>query len=54
MYAEAHKNPQGPNDARPTALNIVEDEGLIDKLADKVVLITGASSGIGTGEHPQN
>jgi len=46
-YAAAHANPQGPGDARPTALQIVEDEGLVGKLAGTVVLITGANSGIG-------
>jgi NAD(P)-dependent dehydrogenase (short-subunit alcohol dehydrogenase family) len=46
-YAAAHEKPQGPGDARPTALQIVEDEGLVGKLSDKVVLVTGTSSGIG-------
>lgn len=48
-YAEAHKlgNLRGPSDARPTALQVVEDEGLVGKLADKVFLVTGVSSGIG-------
>ena len=46
-YAAAHHNPKGPGDARPTAIDIVEDEGLQGKLTDKVVLITGCSSGIG-------
>lgn len=46
-YAEAHKSPKGPGDARPTALDIVKDEGLEGKLTDKVFLITGCSSGIG-------
>lgn len=46
-YAEAHKSPQGPGDARPTALDIIKDEELEGKLADKVFLITGCSSGIG-------
>ncbi|KAL8705625.1 MAG: hypothetical protein Q9201_001262 [Fulgogasparrea decipioides] len=46
-YAAAHANPAGPGDARPTALDIVKDEGLEGKLSDKVVLITGCSSGIG-------
>ncbi|OBS25131.1 hypothetical protein FPOA_05666 [Fusarium poae] len=46
-YAAAHVNPQGPGDARPTALQIVKDEGLIGKLTDKVILITGGNSGIG-------
>jgi hypothetical protein len=49
-YSEVHKNPKGPGDARPTAVAIVKDEDLIDKLTGKVVLITGASSGIGVGE----
>ncbi|KAI1299560.1 short chain dehydrogenase [Xylaria venustula] len=46
-YADAHKNLTGPGDARPTALQIIKDEGLEGKLKDKVFLITGASSGIG-------
>lgn len=46
-YAEAHKNPSGPGDARPTALQIVQDEGLVGKLNGKVALVTGVSSGIG-------
>lgn len=46
-YADAHKNTQGPGDARPTALQIVQDEGLIGKLTDKVFVVTGVSSGIG-------
>ncbi|KAK5119975.1 hypothetical protein LTR85_007051 [Meristemomyces frigidus] len=46
-YAEAHQHPEGPGDVRPTALQIVEDEGLMGKLTDKVFLVTGVSSGIG-------
>src|SRR4051812_21377591 len=48
-YASAHDraNLNGPGDARPTALQIVRDEGLISKLQDKVFLVTGVSSGIG-------
>ncbi|GJC78750.1 short-chain dehydrogenase TIC 32, chloroplastic [Colletotrichum liriopes] len=46
-YAASHANPQGPGDARPTALQVVENEGLIGKLSGKVVLITGANAGIG-------
>ncbi|KAL8951805.1 MAG: hypothetical protein Q9222_002254 [Ikaeria aurantiellina] len=46
-YAAAHENPGGPGDARPTALDIVKDEGLEGKLSDKAILITGTSSGIG-------
>lgn len=46
-YAAAHADPAGPGDGRPSALDIVKDEGLEGKLSDKVVLITGCSSGIG-------
>jgi NAD(P)-dependent dehydrogenase (short-subunit alcohol dehydrogenase family) len=46
-YAAAHLQPKGPGDARPTAMQIIQDEGLQGKLTDKVVLITGAASGIG-------
>ncbi|KAL9594893.1 MAG: hypothetical protein Q9219_006770 [cf. Caloplaca sp. 3 TL-2023] len=46
-YADVHARQNGPGDARPTALDIVMDEGLEGKLSDKAVLITGCSSGIG-------
>ena len=46
-WAEAHKDPQGPGDARPTAMDVIRAEKLEGAWADKVVLITGASSGIG-------
>ena len=46
-YADSHKTPQGPGDSRPSALQIVEDEGMKDKLLGKTVLITGCSSGLG-------
>ncbi|GJC87391.1 WW domain-containing oxidoreductase [Colletotrichum liriopes] len=46
-YTASHISPQGPGDARPTALQVVQDEGLIGKLTGKVVLVTGANSGIG-------
>ena len=46
-YTEAHLSPKGAGDARPTALDIIRDEGLEGKLTDKVVLITGCSSGLG-------
>ncbi|KAF2114354.1 hypothetical protein BDV96DRAFT_613102 [Lophiotrema nucula] len=49
-YAEVYKfeNASGPGDARPTAEQIVKDEGLVDKLQDKTFLVTGVSGGIGT------
>ncbi|EKG09423.1 Short-chain dehydrogenase/reductase SDR [Macrophomina phaseolina MS6] len=46
-YADLHTNPAGPGDARPTALQIVKDDDLINAWGEKVVLITGASAGIG-------
>ena len=46
-YTAAHANPQGAGDARPTALQIVRDEGVEGKLGGKVIVITGATSGIG-------
>ena len=45
-YAAVHKNTNGPNDARPTAIQIVKDEGLIGKLAGKTVVITGCRSSV--------
>lgn len=46
-YAAAHTDTKGPGDARPTALQIIKDEGLVGKLNDKQFLVTGSSSGIG-------
>ncbi|PKY06030.1 short-chain dehydrogenase [Aspergillus campestris IBT 28561] len=37
----------GPGDSRVTGCQIIEDEGLVNRWADKVVLITGVSSGVG-------
>jgi NAD(P)-dependent dehydrogenase (short-subunit alcohol dehydrogenase family) len=47
QYASVHKDPQGPGDARPTALQIIKDNNMIDGLKGKTILITGTSSGIG-------
>ncbi|KAF1915287.1 hypothetical protein BDU57DRAFT_548975 [Ampelomyces quisqualis] len=47
LYAAAHKERNGPGDARPTALQIVKDNKVEGKLAGKTALITGCSSGIG-------
>ena len=46
-YHAAHQSLNGPGDARPSAMQIVEDEGLVGKLSDKTMLVTGTSSGIG-------
>ncbi|GME40305.1 putative short-chain dehydrogenase protein [Neofusicoccum parvum] len=46
-YAAAFASPNGPGDARPTALDIVRDDDLEGRLTDKVMLVTGCSSGLG-------
>lgn len=46
-YAEAHAKPNGPGDSRPTALQIIKDEGAEGKLKGQVIAITGTSSGLG-------
>ncbi|CAG9948806.1 unnamed protein product [Clonostachys rosea f. rosea IK726] len=46
-YTNVHRDPKGLGDARPTATQIIKDEGLEGKLSDQVILITGASGGIG-------
>ncbi|KAI1305755.1 short chain dehydrogenase [Xylaria venustula] len=46
-YSQAHAERAGPGDARPTALQIIKDEGREGALADKVFFVTGASSGLG-------
>jgi NAD(P)-dependent dehydrogenase (short-subunit alcohol dehydrogenase family) len=47
IYSASHVNTQGAGDARPTALQIIRDEHLEGKLVRKVMVITGATSGIG-------
>jgi NAD(P)-dependent dehydrogenase (short-subunit alcohol dehydrogenase family) len=46
-YEDVHRGPNGPGDARPTALQIVQDEHLEGNWSDRTILITGCSSGIG-------
>ncbi|KAL7907341.1 NAD(P)-binding protein [Trichoderma velutinum] len=46
-YAQAHANQHGPGDERPTALQIVKDEQREGNMTNKVVFITGCSSGLG-------
>jgi NAD(P)-dependent dehydrogenase (short-subunit alcohol dehydrogenase family) len=46
-YYSVHATPRGANDARPTALRIVNDENLEGKWADKTILITGGSAFVG-------
>ncbi|KAK5130314.1 hypothetical protein LTR08_002200 [Meristemomyces frigidus] len=46
-YAKEHADTQGAGDARPTALQIIDNEGLVGQLSDKVMIITGCSAGLG-------
>ena len=46
-YADRYLDHTTSGDARPTALEIVQDLNLKDKLQDKVILITGTSAGLG-------
>ncbi|KAL6246768.1 hypothetical protein RBB50_006075 [Rhinocladiella similis] len=48
-YDAAHEPSSlaGPGDARPTALQIIHDNKLENALTDKVILVTGTSSGLG-------
>jgi hypothetical protein len=46
-YAKQHEKPEGPGDARPTGLQVIEDNGLVGKLSDKVLIITGCTAGLG-------
>lgn len=46
-YAALHINPQGPGDARPTAVQVAQDLQAFKSLQGQPVVITGASSGLG-------
>jgi NADP-dependent 3-hydroxy acid dehydrogenase YdfG len=46
-YTIAHEDPKGPGDSRPTAMDILKDEEMEGKLTKKIILVTGASAGIG-------
>jgi hypothetical protein len=45
-YADAHLSSDGVGDSRPTALQVIHDEGLVNKLVGKVALVTRGSSSI--------
>jgi NAD(P)-dependent dehydrogenase (short-subunit alcohol dehydrogenase family) len=47
-YAAAHESRNGPGDARPTAEQVIKDQGLTGKLDGRVILITGGTAGLGT------
>lgn len=49
-YASLHTNPQGPGDARPTSLQILQDNDAISHFNGKVFLVTGGSNGLGVDE----
>ena len=44
-YAAVHRDSTGPGDGRPTALQIVADEGRLGKLRGAVALVTGCARG---------
>lgn len=46
-YVAIHQEPNGPGDARTTAEQVLADEGLAGKWTGRVILVTGASSGLG-------
>ncbi|MCJ1384396.1 hypothetical protein MMC17_007512 [Xylographa soralifera] len=46
-YYSVHATPRGTNDARPTALGIVNDEDLEGKWTGKIILVTGGSAFVG-------
>jgi NAD(P)-dependent dehydrogenase (short-subunit alcohol dehydrogenase family) len=46
-YAVDHENPNGPGDARPTALKIIRDQGLDGNLVGKTFFVSGGTNGIG-------
>ncbi|KAI0478254.1 putative short-chain dehydrogenase [Xylaria cf. heliscus] len=46
-YAEAHADPKGTGDIRPTSVQVIHDEGLVNGMAGKVMFVTGSTSGIG-------
>lgn len=46
-YAASHRSSNGPGDARPTAEQVIEDQGLTGKLNGRTILITGGTAGLG-------
>jgi hypothetical protein len=46
-YAHLHTAPSGTGHARPTVLQIIQDNDVLGQSSGKVALVTGISSGIG-------
>ncbi|KAM0248017.1 hypothetical protein ACHAQJ_009622 [Trichoderma viride] len=46
-YGHLYQKPSGVGDQRPTAMQVVRDEGAIGAYTGKVALVTGGTSGIG-------
>lgn len=46
-YKDAYANPNGVGDGRPTAVQVLIDNGSVGAYAGKVALITGGTNGIG-------
>lgn len=47
LYANDHRTPNGPGNARPTALKIIRDQGFDSGLLGKVFFVAGCTSDIG-------
>lgn len=46
-YLERFRDPNGPGDQRPTAVEVINDLNAVGSLEGKVVLITGGTGGLG-------
>jgi NAD(P)-dependent dehydrogenase (short-subunit alcohol dehydrogenase family) len=46
-YTAAHATPNGAGDARPTAIQIIKDNGVEGNFKGKVIVVTGGGSGLG-------
>lgn len=46
-YADTYLNCTGPGDSRPTAMDIIRDEDLVNKLTGKTALVTGGNTALG-------
>lgn len=46
-YLERFRDPNGPGDQRPTAVEVINDLNAEGRLEGKVVLITGGTGGLG-------
>lgn len=47
LRRHTYLNCTGPGDSRPTAMDIIRDEDLVNKLTDKTALVTGGNAAVG-------